>query len=581
MQAPKPLLLTITLTLSALALGLTLTGSSQATLLPYPAGPSGVTVPRVAPNLAWLTEHLDAPKISADMSCRSLRLDSAGNPRIGYFRDHPIHKLQYAGWMGSAWDLQTVDSEGWVGRDTSLALDSADNPHVSYYDFTNRDLKYARWTGSTWHLQIVDGTGDVGGYTSLALDSADNPHVSYYDWLNADLKYARWTGSAWDLQTVDSEGWVGRDASLALDNADNPHIIYSDGSNEELKYARWTGSAWDIQTVKGFEGQFGDYGWFESIALALDSGGNPHVSYMYCESLEVPRQPPLEYASIEYARWTDSTWDIRILATSNTCWGHDTSLALDTAGNPHITYYDGNDLQYAHWTGDAWDIQTVDSAGYYGWHTSLALDSAGNPNISYYDWYNGDLKYARWAEGAWDLQTVDSDGDVGEDSAIAVDSAGKAHISYHDDTNKDLKYAQLVPPLLVGKNASIVEGLRNNDTLTYTLTLSGPGLSVRLWDPLPDNVSYVSGTLTGTVTPPAVYSPAVSAVVWQGALPTDTASVVYFQVTPGITGAGSLSLSLPIVNTAWLTDTDYGRTVSATVIVNAERIYIPLTLESN
>ena len=30
------------------------------------------------------------------------------------------------------WDIQTVDSVNWVGEYTSLALDSDDNPHISY-----------------------------------------------------------------------------------------------------------------------------------------------------------------------------------------------------------------------------------------------------------------------------------------------------------------------------------------------------------------------------------------------------------------------------------------------------------------
>jgi len=398
------------------------------------------------------------------------------------------------------WSIQTVDSGGQVGQYSSVAMDAAGNPAISYYDQTYGDLMYASWDGSKWIKTTVDcsrsesknkwyfwdrghdrtrdsdyircfhGTEKVGKHSSLAFDSNGKPRISYYDESKGDLKYASWDGSKWIITTVDNSGRVGEYSSLAFDSAAKPKISYYDESEGDLNYASWDGSRWVITTVDGssdnhgqkrttWDGDRGRYddrskkvGEFSS--LALDGSDKPRISY-YDETNK----------DLKYAAWDGSKWVVTTIdglkngeGQKKNHWDGDrgrydesskkvgkySSLALDDSGKPRISYYDesNKDLKYAAWDGTRWVITTVDSSKRVGEYASLELDANGDPRISYYDATHGDLKFAAWnrVTSRWVTETVDSSGKVGSFSSLSLDSLGNPRISYYDQSNKDLKY---------------------------------------------------------------------------------------------------------------------------------------------
>jgi hypothetical protein len=137
--------------------------------------------------------------------------------------------------------ISTLDSIGYVGYLTSLALTSSDIPVISYYDYTNYDLKLAVCTNPacTSHaISTLDSTGDVGYYSSIAMTSSNLPVISYNDATKDDLKLAECTNAACTspaISTLDSTGSVGRYNSIALTSSNLPVISYYDYTNRNLK----------------------------------------------------------------------------------------------------------------------------------------------------------------------------------------------------------------------------------------------------------------------------------------------------------------------------------------------------------
>jgi len=353
-----------------------------------------------------------------------------------------LNKLNVNGTRSNNWSIQTVDSQGCVGEDSSIALDTTDRPHISYCNYPNDGLKYAFYDGAQWHNETVDSEGCIVD-GSIALDSNNWSHISYYD-STEGLKYAFNNGVQWYSETVSEESGMGFSTSIALDTNDRPHISYScdDGiNNAKFNYAYYDGVQWHIEIVDSQ----GDVG--HDTSIALDSNDHPHISYV--DNIN----GDLKYAYYDGQQWHNETVD------SQGYVGYYSSIVLDISDKPHISYSDDTNygLRYAYHDGNQWNTETVDSMEEYCIGTSIALDSNNLPHISYDDWYRRDLKYAYNDGSLWHIEIIDSERNVGSITSLALDSNDRPHISYCDSDNTALKYAVMdaLPPLLTDNSPNI------------------------------------------------------------------------------------------------------------------------------
>ena len=266
----------------------------------------------------------------------SIALDQNDIPHINYHRHTPPPEQIHAYLSGSTWVNEDITDPNHDGWDNALAFDSNNLPRTSSVDPSNyvgsTGVEYAWYDGASWHVEQIGSTLiNFFGGTSLAIDGADNPHITFYDDITDDLMYAVKENGIWSISAIETDGDAGRFSSLELDAQDRPMVSYYkhlSGTTGVVKLAEWNGASWVLTTVDTLANVVVNDA-RTITSLELDDEGGVHLSYG-------------DQKVVKYASRVGSVWDVETvvdLSSSSTNLGQVTSLAL-TSGKAHIVYYE-------------------------------------------------------------------------------------------------------------------------------------------------------------------------------------------------------------------------------------------------
>jgi len=175
----------------------------------------------------------------------AIDLSDSDVPHICFTAKPSNYGLGYTYYDGTTWQTDThVVSEGLpavsasIGKSCDIEVDQYGKPHIAH-EYHNGKIGFTKMNGSTWEGSMIMGGNPSAKFISLALDSEESPHISFYlgnevgDYHKDSLIYTWNDGNNWRFRDTGyyhtdhtfSSGTIGKYGDIDVDADDSAHIV--------------------------------------------------------------------------------------------------------------------------------------------------------------------------------------------------------------------------------------------------------------------------------------------------------------------------------------------------------------------
>ncbi|MBW7913896.1 MAG: T9SS type A sorting domain-containing protein, partial [Taibaiella sp.] len=350
-------------------------------------------------------------------------LSTTGVPYVIYSDENQSYRATVLRFNGTQWDTVGIPGFSVRAGTVEIKLDRNNVPYAACYDYSASLKVYVyRFNGTNWVTvgspQGVVSTGSPATFPLLTFDAANTPYLSYRDNVNFN-----------SIKKFNVTDWVDVNPYLPflLESAHMGIAADSAGGIYTLrKETALTGSSnfLAVRKYKNNTGSFiGDKGitdvWSDFYDMSSDNNGTPYITYV----------DKYKKNQVSVKKYDGSNWvHVGPLLITDTP-AYVTKIAVNTAGEPHVSYIIHDTLFVKKYNGTSWvQVGTYVDASIAN-ITTFLIDSRDSIWICYLGQLSSYRPVVKKFDGT-NWQLVGSAGFTNFNAtAMAIDNNGTPYVS--------------------------------------------------------------------------------------------------------------------------------------------------------